>query len=161
MTGAERDGMNQLKIHLLFSPVFLLLACATSAVLPADQKVKQPTAQSSTASSELSIQDVKNIIDNSGRATLIDIRDAVDFEDGHIAGAINIPREVLERRVLELIPDKTAKIVVYCTSDKRSPVATRFIMDLGYINALDMKGGFDAWQGAKYPVEKQPASPGK
>ena len=101
------------------------------------------------------------MIDAGGRTTIIDIRDTDDFEDGHIAGAINIPRDVLEGRILELVPDKTAKVVVYCTSDKRSPVATRFIMDLGYINALDMKGGFDAWQGAKYPVEKQPASPGK
>jgi rhodanese-related sulfurtransferase len=48
----------------------------------------------------------------SGDIVLVDVRPVAEYEAGHIAGAMSIPLEELERRLAELPPD--AEIVAYC-----------------------------------------------
>jgi rhodanese-related sulfurtransferase len=60
----------------------------------------------------------------------------------------------LEFRIATTIPDKNAKIIVYCGTDRRSPLATKTLNDLGYINAVNMVGCLRAWEEAGYPIRK-------
>jgi rhodanese-related sulfurtransferase len=62
---------------------------------------------------------------------------------------------MLEFKSGMVIPDKNAKIIVYCGLDLRSPLATRTLNELGYANAVNMIGGLKAWKEAGYPVVKQ------
>lgn len=103
---------------------------------------------------EVSIDDVKKMIDAKEEVIILDVTDKHEFEAGHIPGAMNISRGTLEFKVAQVIPDKNARIVVYCGLDLRGPLATRSLNNLGYANAFNMAGGLKAWKAAGYPLAK-------
>jgi sulfur-carrier protein adenylyltransferase/sulfurtransferase len=115
-----------------------------------DQMVQEAKAQIK----EVSIADVKKIIDAKENIILLDVRDKQEFDEGRIPGAINISRGMLEFKVAMVIPDKNARIIVYCGLDLRGPLATKSMNDLGYKNAINMVGGLKAWKEAGYPLAK-------
>ena len=115
-----------------------------------DQLVKEAKA----VIKEVSIADVKKMIDTKANVTILDVRDKNEVEDGKIPGAVNISRGMLEFKAGMQLPDKTARIVVYCGLDLRSPLATKTLNDLGYANAVNMAGGLKAWKEAGYPLAK-------
>lgn len=76
-------------------------------------------------------------------ARLIDVRTAAEFASGHIAGAINIPVQDLERRMSEL-DNKERPIVVYCRSGGRSGNAAGMLKNAGYVQVHDL-GAMTRW----------------
>ena len=62
---------------------------------------------------EVTLQEVKKMMDSGEKIVILDVRDKEEYEKEHIAGAINISRGLLEFLVQNKIPDKEAKIVVY------------------------------------------------
>ncbi len=104
--------------------------------------------------SHISAAEVKKMIDNKEPVVILDVRDREEFETGYIPGAINISRGTLEFKADLMIPDKKARIIVYCGVDLRSPLATKTLNDLGYSNAVNMIGGLQAWKEAGYPIRK-------
>jgi phage shock protein E len=79
---------------------------------------------------------------------IIDVRTSGEFADGHIPGAINIPYD-------QIFPSselgtKDALLIVYCSSGRRSAIARRTLMDLGYENVVDF-GPIAKWT---MPLEK-------
>ena len=94
----------------------------------------------------------KKLLDEGGYL-FIDVRTADEYKMGHIPGAINIPRGLLEFRIASTVPEKDAKVVVYCKSGGRSSLATQTLKIMGYSALLNMDGGWNAWTAAEYPVE--------
>ncbi len=94
---------------------------------------------------------LNEMIVNAEAMTLVDIRPASDYAEGHIEGAINIPFEELMTS-LSMLPDKAAKIVVYCGSGQRSGIATSALVLNGYTNIANLGGGLKAWKAAELPV---------
>lgn len=85
---------------------------------------------------------------------LIDIREADEFQAGHLAGALLIPRGILEFK-LSNSPELTArdlKIMLYCKTSGRAALAALSLKEMGYLNVTSIAGGFDAWQTAGKPV---------
>lgn len=78
-----------------------------------------------------------------GGARLIDVRTRDEFAAGHIAGAVNIPVQELDRRMGELEP-KDVPVVVYCRSGNRSGRATRVLKSAGYARVHDL-GAMSRW----------------
>ncbi len=115
-----------------------------------DQFVKEAKA----AIKEVTVSDVKNMLDAKENIIILDVRDKNELEDGRIPGAINISRGMLEFKVDMMIPDRASKIVVYCGVDLRGPLATKTLNDMGYKNAINMIGGLKAWKLAGYPLSK-------
>lgn len=85
-----------------------------------------------------------------GDYQVVDVRDASEFAEGRIPGAVNIPVAVFSSRSGEL--DKERHIVVYCNSGGRSYNAFRKLMQLGYHNFS--QAIFFDWKEAGLPVEK-------
>lgn len=79
-------------------------------------------------------------------AIVLDVREADEFEQGSIPGAIFIPRGTLESNVEGRIADKNAKIVVHCAGGVRSAFAAKTLHELGYTDVLSMAGGFNKWK---------------
>jgi molybdopterin/thiamine biosynthesis adenylyltransferase/rhodanese-related sulfurtransferase len=88
-----------------------------------------------------------------GGATLIDVREADEWAQGHVPGAVFIPRGFLELRVEEKVPDRSKEVILYCAGGTRSALAARALKDLGYENVSSMAGGFGKWKEAGFPID--------
>jgi rhodanese-related sulfurtransferase len=86
-------------------------------------------------------------------ATLIDVREDHEWERSHAAGAKHIGRGVIERDIVEAVPDKTAELILYCGGGYRSALAAENLQKMGYTNVFSMAGGWRAWNEAGAPVE--------
>ncbi|MDQ1404189.1 MAG: sulfur-carrier protein adenylyltransferase/sulfurtransferase [Actinomycetota bacterium] len=79
-------------------------------------------------------------------ATVLDVREADEYEQGAIPGAVHIPRGHLESQVEGKILDKTAPVIVYCAGGTRSAFAAASLEDLGYSDVVSVAGGFNKWK---------------
>lgn len=75
--------------------------------------------------------------------SLIDVRSGQEYEEGHLAGAINIPVYNLMQEIGEKIKDKNNTIIVYCSSGSRSKKAKEILEKLGYKEVFNLKEGID------------------
>ncbi len=144
--------MNKKLLMVLVAVLFTM--CPVYHVEAADKTPEQLVKESKALIKEVSIDDVKKMIDTKENVIILDVTDKHEFEGGHLPGAINISRGMLEFKVAQIIPDKNSKIVVYCGLDLRGPLATKTLNDLGYNNAVNMAGGLKAWKAAGYPLVK-------
>ncbi len=80
-----------------------------------------------------------------GKVVLVDVRTPEEFKAGHIPGAINIRNESIKGEPEEL-PDKNARILLYCRSGLRAEDAMIKLDELGYTNLFNMGGILD-WKG--------------
>ncbi|HET9092462.1 MAG TPA: molybdopterin-synthase adenylyltransferase MoeB [Acidimicrobiales bacterium] len=81
-----------------------------------------------------------------GRAVFLDVREADEYEQGAIPGALHIPRGYVELQVEGRLPDKGQPVVVYCAGGTRSAFAAKALQDLGYEDVVSMAGGFNKWK---------------
>lgn len=88
---------------------------------------------------------VPSLLDEGWQA--VDVRYDEEFEDGHIPGALHLPLPELRQRIDAML-DKSGKYITVCLSGKRSSVAAFLLKQRGY-DALSMKGGMSAWEGAQ------------
>jgi molybdopterin/thiamine biosynthesis adenylyltransferase/rhodanese-related sulfurtransferase len=79
-------------------------------------------------------------------ATLLDVREADEFEQGAVPGSVFLPRGHLESQVEGKLPDKDAPVVVMCAGGVRSAFAARTLQELGYTDVVSMAGGFNRWK---------------
>ena len=109
---------------------------------------------------ECSVADAHGCIDSD--TILIDIREAEEFQRGHIPGAVWSPRGLLEfdiHRLVEqmcrnpAIPLEDQPIVLYCGTGGRSALAARTLEEMGYRNVKSMAGGIVAWAQARLPID--------
>lgn len=87
---------------------------------------------------------------------LLDVREPEEFQAGHLAGAINIPRGLLEFK-LTASPELSArdlKVVLYCKTSGRAALAADAMQAMGYLNVRSISGGIDAWVETGRPVVK-------
>ncbi|HWR57619.1 MAG TPA: rhodanese-like domain-containing protein [Thermodesulfovibrionales bacterium] len=77
---------------------------------------KTPTqlvSEARAAIKEVSIQDLKKMMENNEKIIILDVRDRDEYEKQRIPGSIHMSRGLLDLHVDEIISDKNAKIVVY------------------------------------------------
>jgi rhodanese-related sulfurtransferase len=86
-------------------------------------------------------------------AQLIDVREDREWADGHAAGARHMGRGVIERDIVQAIPDKGAELILYCGGGYRSALAADNLQKMGYRNVFSMAGGWRAWKESDAPVE--------
>jgi sulfur-carrier protein adenylyltransferase/sulfurtransferase len=79
-------------------------------------------------------------------AVWIDVREPDEWQEGHLPGAVHIPRGYLESRVEGVAPDKSTEVVVYCASAARSAFAAKTLQELGYEHVHSLAGGFTDWK---------------
>jgi molybdopterin/thiamine biosynthesis adenylyltransferase/rhodanese-related sulfurtransferase len=82
-----------------------------------------------------------------GAATLLDVREDSEWDQGHIPNAIHISKSYLESMAEASLPGHDAPIVIYCAGGIRSLFAAQTLRAMGWQNVTSMAGGFQAWKG--------------
>jgi rhodanese-related sulfurtransferase len=99
-------------------------------------------------------------------AMLIDTRCAeLRVQDGVIPGSVHVPLSVLFWRLDPssdwhdpALANPSRPVVLFCAHGYSSSLAAATLLDLGYANATDVVGGFEAWVAAGLPVTGGPAT---
>lgn len=97
-----------------------------------------------------------------GNSVVIDVREPAEFQTGHIADAINIPRGVLEFQVDghpavanasdPALSSKACPIVVYCRTGGRAALSALNLQRMGFTDVRSISGGITDWTAAGLPV---------
>jgi len=77
--------------------------------------------------------------------TLIDVREPDEHAKGTIAGAVTMPRGILERDIDQITTEKNRKLVLYCAGGLRSVLAAQSLKSMGFDNVLSLTGGYRGW----------------
>jgi len=95
-------------------------------------------------------------------APVVDVREPDEFADGHLPGAVNIPRGLLEFEVdghpavnyetAEALSHRERPVVLYCLSGGRSALAAEALKRLGFTSPVSLAGGILHWADAGHPV---------
>ncbi|CAM2918462.1 rhodanese [Mycobacterium intermedium] len=95
-----------------------------------------------------------------GNVLVVDVRDAPEVQQsGKVAGAVHVPRGMLEFRADPSVPshdpqfDKNKTVIVYCASGGRSALAGQALKELGYNEVYNL-GGFKDWADSGGAVER-------
>ncbi len=103
-------------------------------------------AQARAEIDEIATPDAHALLLDGTAPLFVDVRPRDEWDEGHLPGAVHLPRNNLESRVEALIPDRERSLVVYCESGTRSAFATKTLHELGYPNAVNLAGGFADWK---------------
>jgi molybdopterin/thiamine biosynthesis adenylyltransferase/rhodanese-related sulfurtransferase len=96
---------------------------------------------------EVTAQQVNELLQNNGKSPVIlDVRESDEWRQGHLEGALPLPRGFLEIKVETTVPDKNAPIIAYCAGGVRSLLAAKVMKEMGYQNVSSMAGGYAAWK---------------
>jgi molybdopterin/thiamine biosynthesis adenylyltransferase/rhodanese-related sulfurtransferase len=105
---------------------------------------------------EATPEQVQELI-RSGDVQLGDVREKNEWDEGHVTGAVHVPKSYLEQWAEERLPDKSKTTVLYCAGGVRSAMAADTLAKLGYTKVISMAGGFNRWKDSGKPWSK-PAS---
>ncbi len=108
-------------------------------------------AQVKSEIDEIDPRDAAEALDSAVPPTLIDVREADEFEAGAIKGALHIPRGNLESRIEAAVPDRGTPVIISCQSGARSAFAAKALQDLGYEHVTSLAGGFSRWKQNGHP----------
>ena len=117
---------------MLVLAALLLGGCA-----PAAPKATAPEYRKITAAQ------AKEKMEAEAAYTLLDVRTEDEFYEAHIEGAILIPDFEIAARAEGDLPDKGALIFIYCRSGRRSALAAKEMLGMGYTNVYDFGGIID------------------
>lgn len=142
--------MNRFLEYITNHP-FLVAAAAILAVLGIVIEVRQRARGSSAVSPADAVR-----LANSG-AVFVDVRDAKDYEAGHIIDAKHIPAAEVASRAETLKKYRDKPVVVYCESGFASAGAARALRASGFAKVVTLRGGLNSWRQDNLPVIKDAA----
>ncbi|HKI93144.1 MAG TPA: rhodanese-like domain-containing protein [Gaiellaceae bacterium] len=105
-------------------------------------------------SAEVSAPEAKTLLER-GEAIALDVREAYEWAEGHIAGALHVPLGELGQRLHEVPRDR--RIVAVCRSGNRSGAVTQALAQAGY-DVLNLAGGLISWHRHGLPLEPAPGT---
>ena len=125
------------------------------------KSLKDFVADAKTRIREISVAEAAEATRNDPRTLILDVREPAEWSEGHIPGALLVPRGTLEAKAdLEYasreprLADRNQPIIVHCASGARSVLATDVLQAMGFTNVRSMAGGIGAWKEKGLPIEK-------
>ena len=103
---------------------------------------------------EIDIEGYKKIVSCGEPHLLVDTREESEWTAGHVKGALHLSKGIVERDIETKVPDKAAKVVLYCGGGFRSALVADNLQKMGYTNAISLDGGWSALKESGLPLEK-------
>jgi len=135
-----------LKVLLALICVIFLVGCDTDEKTPVStfESAPAPAIPAEPVYRKISASEAREMMETTDNFILLDVRTEEEFEEIRLEGAVLIPDyEISERAEVEL-PDKNALILIYCRRGRRSEIAARELVEMGYTNVYDF-GGINDW----------------
>ncbi|MCL2052611.1 MAG: rhodanese-like domain-containing protein [Lachnospiraceae bacterium] len=126
-----------LLISLISFKILLMIGCGTN-------EKEEVGNEMNIKITAITAMEAFKIMESGEEFILLDVRSSEEYREKHIAGAILIPDNEIANRAEKELPDKNAKILVYCRSGKRSEAAANKLAEMGYLNVLNF-GGINDW----------------
>lgn len=125
------------------------------------KSLKDFVADAKSRVREISAADAAEAVKKNPKTLVVDVREPGEWAEGHIPGAIHVPRGMLEAKAdLEYanreprLADRSQPIILHCASGARSALGADVLAQMGFTNVCSMAGGIAAWKEAKLPIEK-------
>ena len=112
---------------------------------------------------EVNAEQLKAKLDAGEDMLLVDVRESSEHEQGHIRGAMLVPRGILEaaadpgypKNVPDLVNARNRQVVLYCATGGRSAMGAAVLQMMGFTNVVSLAGGYGGWEQAGMPVVKE------
>jgi rhodanese-related sulfurtransferase len=152
--------MNTLAVLSLTALIGISLCTSSSALaqgLP--PAVKQNGAAAQKPVRTIGMEDYRKIVENPGAALIIDVREPEEYAAGHVPGAINVPRGVIDSQIWNHI-GSTEKaglerpIVLQCQAGRRATLAAQTLGELGFTQTSAVIMNLDDWKKSGNPFVK-------
>jgi len=111
---------------------------------PPDTPLEPDPAQSKAEYIRITSEEAQPMMTDD--VVILDVRTQEEYDGGHIRSAILLPYEEIARKAESILADKDQTILVYCRSGRRSEIAARALIDMGFTNVIDFGGILD-WHG--------------
>jgi adenylyltransferase/sulfurtransferase len=112
---------------------------------------EQLLALARTQIEEVTPRELHSRMEDGQALTIIDIRERDEYAQGHILGAVFLPRGYLELQIERIQMDRSRPIILYCAAGVRSVLAARNLKEMGYENVASLITGFNGWKNNGLP----------
>jgi len=121
--------------------------------------VKQKIEAAQKRVKTIGMEEYRKLLDNPGAALIVDVREPHEYAAGHVPGAINIPRGLLEFKIWSHVgfpanAEMDRPIVLQCQSGNRASLAAQSLEDLGFTRTTAVIMSLEDWQEAGKPFTK-------
>lgn len=138
----RKEISNMKSINLLIMFLILIITAFTGCSTKPDSSTPDSSAPSY---SKITSKEAKEMMDQDSSIIILDVRTEEEYNTGHIKGSILIPDTEILEKAEDLLTDKSATILVYCRSGRRSALAAADLVELGYSKVSDF-GGIIDWE---------------
>ena len=130
------------------------------------ENVDQKIADVKKTTKVISMEEFYKLFEKKDYDLIIDVREPEEYAGGHLPGAINIARGLLEFKVWKHIgfpmdTDANKRIFLYCKVGGRAILSANALAGLGLTNAVAVNMKVEKWKGAGYPLETKQADTSK
>lgn len=134
----------------------LAVACAPAAGLPpaSEQSKIRETSATNVAQQGyrvLTVDEAKARLAANPKAKLVDVRSEAEYRAGHIERAVVIPLEEVKTRAASEL-GKDEEIIFYCHTGPMGAQAASTLVEMGYGNVSNLRGGIAGWQAEGNPL---------
>ena len=133
------------KLFLLLLLAIIVGSCGSKKHNTYDD-VDQIISDAQSGITKITVNELNAVLDHKGEYKIIDCRENEEFIEGHIPGAINIPRGVLE--FSSKISNRRETIYIYSQTNDRASLACPALKLLKYNKVYLIDGGWQEWNKA-------------
>ena len=104
---------------------------------------------------EIQVEELADRLAGADPPLVVDVREQSEWDEGHVPGAVFVPRGHLESRIGG-VATHDREIVLACASGRRSLLAGRTLQEMGYQSVASLAGGFTRWKqsGRRFEVPR-------
>lgn len=93
---------------------------------------------------EITVDEAKARLAQNPKAVLVDVREDLEWQEGHAVQAVHLGKGVLERDLEKAFPDPATELLMYCGGGYRSVLTADVAQRMGYTNVASIIGGYKA-----------------
>jgi phage shock protein E len=140
-----------MKLRIGLSVAILGALTATLLAIPQRHPSVDPAAH------EVDAKQLHSLLDRNGKVLVIDVRTPAEYARGHIPGAVNVPINILSRKIHEMKVTEDSTIVTTCDHGGRSSRAAMELQKMGYHATSFCR--IESWQKDGYKISKEEDNP--